>query len=120
VFDEKEADRFPPKREEDHAINLKEDALATLDCKIYPLSHNQDAKLTEFLGEHLHKGYIQESKSPYAAPFFFIKKKDGKLQPIQDYRKLNKQTIHDNYPLPLIKTILEQLQGRSLFTKFDI
>ncbi len=28
--------------------------------------------------------------------------------------------IHNNYPLPLIKTILEQLQGRSLFTKFDI
>src|SRR6266403_2459655 len=41
VFDEKEADRFPPKREEDHAINLKEDAPAVLDCKIYPLSHDQ-------------------------------------------------------------------------------
>ncbi len=120
VFDEKEADRFPPKREEDHAINLKEDAPAVLDCKIYPLSHNQDTKLTEFLEEHLRKGYIRESKSPYAAPFFFIKKKDGKLQPVQDYQKLNEQTIRDNYPLPLIKTILEQLQGRSLFTKFDI
>ncbi len=79
VFDKREADRFPPKREEDHAINLKEDAPAVLDCKIYPLSHNQDSKLTKFLGEHLRKGYIQESKSPYTAPFFFIKKKDGKL-----------------------------------------
>ncbi len=120
VFDEKEADRFPPKREEDHAINLKEDAPVVLDCKIYPLSHDQDTKLTEFLGEHLRKGYIRESNSPYTVPFFFIKKKDGKLQPVQDYRKLNEQTIRDNYPLPLIKTILEQPQGRSLFTKFDI
>jgi len=120
VFDEKEADRFPPKREEDHAINLKEDASAVLDCKIYPLSHDQDAELNKFLGELLRKGYIRELKSPYVAPFFFIKKKDGKLRPVQDYRKLNEQTIHDNYPLPLIKTILEQLQGRSLFTKFDI
>ncbi len=120
VFDEREADRFPPKREEDHAINLKEDAPAVLDCKIYLLSHDQDIELTSFLGEHLCKGYIRESKSPYAAPFFFIKKKDGKLRPVQDYRKLNEQTIRDNYPLPLIKTILEQLQGRSLFTKFDI
>ncbi len=111
VFDETEADRFPPKREEDHAINLKEDAPAVLDCKIYPLSHDQNTELTNFLGDHLHKGYIRESKSPYAAPFFFIKKKDGKLRPVQDYRKLNEQTIHDNYPLPLIKTILEQLQG---------
>ncbi len=79
VFDEKEADRFPPKREEDHAINLKEDAPAVLDCKIYLLSHDQDTKLTEFLEEHLRKGYIRESSSPYATPFFFIKKKDGKL-----------------------------------------
>ncbi len=39
-------------------INLKEDAPAVLDCKIYPLSHDQDTKLTEFLGEHLRKGYI--------------------------------------------------------------
>src|SRR6266446_1323875 len=111
VFDKEEANRFPPKQEEDHVINLKEDALAVLDCKIYPLSHNQNIKLDEFLTEHLHKGYIRESNSPYTSPFFFIKKKDGKLQPIQDYRKLNEQTIHDNYPLPLIKTILEQLQG---------
>src|SRR6266446_1419488 len=51
VFNEREADRFPPKQEEDHAINLKEDAPAVLDCKIYPLSHDQDSKLTKFLGE---------------------------------------------------------------------
>jgi len=35
--------------------------------------------------EHTAKGYIRPSKSPYAAPFFFIKKKDGKLRPVQDY-----------------------------------
>src|SRR6266478_7093881 len=120
VFDKKEANRFPPKQEEDHTITLKDNALAVLDCKIYPLSHDQDRKLDEFLTEHLSKGYIRESNSPYASPFFFIKKKDGKLRPIQDYQKLNKQMICDNYPLPLIKMILEQLQGRSLFTKFDI
>src|SRR6266403_1115152 len=120
VFNEREADRFPPKREEDHAIKLKDDAPVVLDCKIYPQSHDQDKKLDEFLVEHLHKGYIQESSSPYALPFFFIKKKDRKLQPVQDYQKLNKQTIHNNYPLPLIKMILKQLQGQSLFTKFNI
>jgi len=85
VFDEQEANRFPPKREEDHAINLKNDAPTVLDCKIYPLSHDQDKKLDKFLAEHLCKGYIQESNSLYALPFFFIKKKDGKLQPVQDY-----------------------------------
>jgi len=81
---------------------------------------DQDRKLDKFLNEHLQKGYIQESNSPYASPFFFIKKKDGKLRPMQDYRKLNEQTICDTYPLPLIKTILEQLEGKSLFMKFNI
>ena len=79
VFDEKEAQQFPPKREEDHAIKLKDDAPAILNCKIYPLNHNQDRELNKFLAEHLSKGYIRESSSPYATPFFFIKKKDGKL-----------------------------------------
>ena len=120
VFDEERAKHFPPKREEDHAIKLKDGMPAVLDCKIYQLSPDQDQKLDEFLNEHLQKGYIQESNSPYASPFFFIKKKDGKLRPVQDYRKLNEQTIHDTYPLPLIKTILEQLEGKSLFTKFNI
>jgi len=56
VFDEQKAKRFPPKQEEDHASNLKDDTPAVLDCKIYPLSHDQDKKLDEFLMEHLVKG----------------------------------------------------------------
>ena len=53
----------------------------------------EDEALQTFLKEQTDKGYIQESKSPYASTFFFIKKKDGKLCPIQDYWKLNEQTI---------------------------
>jgi hypothetical protein len=56
----------------------------------------------------------------YASPFFFRKKKDNTLRPIMDYRVLNSWTIHDTYPLPLINTIIEKLQGKTLFTKFDI
>ncbi len=120
VFDKEKVKHFPPKWEEDHTINLKDDVPMVLDCKIYQLSPDQDQKLDEFLNKHLQKGYIWESNSLYASPFFFIKKKDGKLRPVQDYRKLNEQMICDTYPLPLIKTILEQLEGKSLFTKFDI
>jgi hypothetical protein len=120
VFDEEAAQRFPPEREEDHEIKLKDDAPSTLNCHIYQLSPEQDRELDKFLQEHLDKGYIQESKSPYASPFFFVGKKDGKMRPVQDYRILNKHTVRDNYPLPLIKTILEQLEGKTLYTKFDI
>jgi hypothetical protein len=44
-----------------------------------------------------------------ASLFFFVKKKDGKLQPIQDYWKLNEITVKNHYPLPLISDILNAL-----------
>jgi len=52
--------------------------------------------------------------------FFFIKKKDGKLQPVQDYRPINNWTIKNKYPLPLIPQLVDRLRGCSLYTKFDI
>ncbi len=55
-----------------------------------------------------------------ASPFFFVKKKDGKLRPVQDYRKLNKMTIKNHYPLPLISELMDKLRGAKYFTKFDI
>jgi len=70
--------------------------------KIYALSQLELQELQKFVKEHLAKGYIRPSKSPYAAPFFFIKKKDGKLRPVQDYRRLNEWTIPQtaiHYPL---------------------
>ena len=79
VFSETAAHRFPTSREWDHAIDLKLEAPTTLDCKVYPLSPTEDTTLQTFLSENLNKGYIQQSKSPYAFPFFFIKKKNGDL-----------------------------------------
>ncbi len=76
--------------------------------------------LTDFLNEQLQKGYIRPSKSPYASSFFFIKKKDGKLQPVQDYRKLNTLTVKNCYPLPLIPEIIDKVQDARLFTKLDV
>ena len=55
-----------------------------------------------------------------ASPFFFVKKKDGKLRPVQDYRKLNEMTIKNRYPLPLIKELVDHLKGSRIFTKLDV
>ena len=77
VFSEQEAQRFPGPRLWDHAIELKKDAPTTLPGKIYALTQDEQKALQEFIKEHVQKGYIRPSKSPYAAPFFFIKKKDG-------------------------------------------
>ena len=120
VFSEEESHRFPPSRVWDHAIDLKEGAPQKIDCKLIPMTSGEDEALREFLAEQTKKGYIRESKSPYASPFFFIKKKDGKLRPIQDYRKLNAQTIQNRYPLPLIPELIAEVQDTWVFTKFDI
>jgi hypothetical protein len=95
VFSEREAQRFPGPRIWDHAIELKKDAPSTIPGKVYALTQVEQKALQEFLVEHLKKGYIRPSKSPYASPFFFIKKKDGKLRPVQDYRKVNEWTIRN-------------------------
>jgi len=57
------------------------------------LSQLEQEELKKFLKEHLARGTIQPSKSPYTATFFFIKKKNGKLRPVQDYRPVNMWTI---------------------------
>src|SRR5258708_23651939 len=120
VFSEEKAQRFPEPRPWDHAVELKKDAPATLPGKIYALSQPEQKAIQAFIEEHLKKGYIRPSKSPYAAPFFFIKKKDGKLRPVQDYRRLNEWTIRNRYPLPLIPELINRVKGATLFSKFDI
>ena len=82
VFSEEKVQHFPEPRIWDHAIELKKDTPATLPEKIYALTQEERKALRVFIEEHLKKGYIVPSKSPYAAPFFFIKKKDSKLRPV--------------------------------------
>ena len=120
VFSKEESHRFPPSRPWDHTIKLKEGALEAINCKIIPTTMEEDEALKKFIKEQLEKGYIRKSKSPYASAFFFIKKKDGKLRPIQDYRKLNQYTIRNKYPLPLILELISQVKDANIFSKFDI
>jgi Reverse transcriptase (RNA-dependent DNA polymerase) len=120
VFSEEAAHCFPPSRPEDHAIQLKPDAPDMIKCKTYPLTKPEMEAAKKFLDENQAMGYIEPTNSPYSSPFFFIKKKDGMLRPVQDYQEINKWTIRDVYPIPQITHILEQLQGKTLFTALDI
>lgn len=76
VFEKTEFDRLPERRKWDHAIELKPDA-QEFKGKIYPLAPSEQVELDKFIEEHLQSGRIRVSKSPYASPFFFVKKKDG-------------------------------------------
>jgi len=59
-------------------------------------------------------------KIPTAAPVFFVKKKDGGLRLVQDYRVLNAMTVKNKYPLPLIPELIAKLRGAKYFTKLDV
>jgi hypothetical protein len=120
LFSDEAADRFPPSREWDHAIDLKPGAPDALDCKVYPMTRDEDTVLERFLDEMVAKGYIRPSKSPYTSPFFFVKKKDGKLRPVQDYRQLNSHTVRNKYPLPLIAQLISDLSRAHIFSKVDV
>ena len=92
VFAKESFDELPMPRPWDHAIELLDGAEPT-STKCYPLSPAEQKQLDEFLEENLRTGRIRPSKSPMAAPVFFVKKKDGSLRLVQDYRKLNNMTV---------------------------
>ena len=120
VFSKQKAQWFPKKRSWDHGIDLKPNAPSSLPGKVYFLTQLEQIALKEFLKKQLEKGYIQPSKSPYATPFFFIKKKSRELRPVQDYRKVNEWTVKNRYPLPLISELINWVKGASLFSKFNV
>jgi len=72
------------------------------------------------LDEQLKVGFIVESKSRYAASCFYIPKKNGSLQLVQDYRKLNQVTIKDKMLLLLIGEVIDKLKKAKYFNKLDL
>jgi len=80
----------------------------------------EQKELDQFLKENLETGWIRLSKSLMASLVFFIKKKDGTLQLVQDYWALNAMTVKNKYPLPLISKLINKLRGAKYFTKLDV
>ena len=74
----------------------------------------------KFVNEHLKKGYIKPSKSQQTLPVFFVEKKNGGKQMVMDYQKLNKQTVKNNYSLPLIMELVDSMGSKRVFTKMNL
>ena len=120
VFSKDSFDELPPHSVWDHEINLRPDFVPKHSPKVYPFDERQKEALREFLNENIESGRIRPSKSEFQSPVFFVKKKDGGLRLVQDYRELNKGCIRDRYPLPLISELMNQLKGAKYFTALDI
>jgi len=119
VFNEAIANVLSPHRPYDCEIKIKDDGKLYYG-PIYPLTAEESDTLEEYIKENLAKGFIRKSKSPAGAPILFVRKKNGKLRMVIDYRRLNEITIRDSYPLPLINDMLESLGKGKIFSKLDL
>jgi len=119
VFGKVESERMPVQKVWDHTIDMKEDFKQSK-AKVYPLSRNEREEVQKFVDEHLKKGYIRPSKLQQMSPVFFVGKKDGGKCMVMDYHKLNRQTVKNNYPLPLITELVDNMGSKQVFTKMDL
>jgi len=119
VFRKVESKRMPTRKIWDHAIDLKE-TFEPQKGKIYSLSKNEREEVQNFMEDQLRKGYIRPLKSPQMSPVFFVGKKDRSKQMVMDYHNLNSQTVKNNYPLPLITELIDNMGSKRVFTKMDL
>ena len=120
LFEDKEIDSLPPNRICDMEINLRDETKTPPFLKIFRLSLKEEDLLKEWIDENVKKGFIRPSRSPCAAPIFFVPKKDGGLRPCINYKLLNENTLPDGRPIPLISDLLSQFHGSEYFTSLDL
>ncbi len=120
LFSKSAADKLPDHRPNfDHAIEVEPGSQPPFG-PIYSLSEVELKVLHEYIQENLQKGFIRHSKSPAGAPILFVKKADGSLRLCVDYRGLNKITIKNRQPLPLIGEALDRLKSAKIYSKLDL
>ena len=120
VYNGQYSDELPPHRTFDHSIDMV-DGKEPPWGPIYALSEKELGVLREYLDDMLKSGKIRPSKSPAGAPILFVPKKEGRgLRLCVDYRGLNKVTILNRYPLPLMNELRDRVRGSKVFTKLDL
>ena len=119
IFSEENIHALPEHSKYDHKIELEPGMTPPLG-PIYPLSESELRVLRKYLDKMLASGKIVRSTSPAAVPILFVPKPDGTLWLCIDYRGLNKITIKNRYPLPLMNELRDRLGKARYFTKLDL
>ena len=119
VFDKEMQSALPEHGPQDCAIKLLPNT-EPRSGKLYPMSQDELQLLREYIEEMVATGKIRPGKGHAGSPVFFVKEKTGRMCLVVDYRGLNAIIIKDNYPIPLMTTLMEQVQESTWFTKLDL
>ena len=110
---------LPPDSDIEFTIELAQ-GTTPLSKAPYHLSPVEMKELATQLQEILEKGMIRPSVLQWGATVLFVKKKDGSMRLCIDYKKLNKLTIKNRYPLPRIDDLFDQLKDAIYFSNIDL
>ena len=94
----------------------------TKPVNIRPYKHLtiQKTIVEQMVQELLSGGIIRPSVSPFSSPIVLVKKKNNSWRMYTNYRELNKNTVKDRFPIPVIEELLDELHGASIFSKIDL
>lgn len=101
-------------------MEIKLTSSAPVVYRPYKLSYQEKLKVREITRDLLAKNIIRRSQSEYASPIILVKKRDGSDRLCVDFRALNRLTVKDRYPLPLIDDHIDRLGSHKYFSSLDM
>nr|GEV17910.1 reverse transcriptase [Tanacetum cinerariifolium] len=110
---------LPPQRSHDHQIPFMPNT-PSINVRPYKYPPNQKDAIEGMVKELMDSGVIRASQSPFSSPIVMVKKKDGTWRMCIVYRQLNKHTVKDKFPIPVIEELIDELNGSVVFSKLDL
>lgn len=110
---------LPPKRDCDHRIRLLQGAKPVA-VRPYHYPHLLKDKIERQCAEMFRNSIIRPSNSPFSSPVLLVKKADNSWRFCIDFCDLNKIIFNDNFPIPVVDELLDELHGARFFTKLDL
>jgi len=110
---------LPPSISNDHCIPLIKGA-DPVEVRPYRYPHSQKEEIEKMVSDMLQEGIIVPSTSPFSSPIVLVKKKDGTWRFCTNYRALNAITVKDNFSIPIVDQLINELCGARYFSKLDL